>query len=497
MKILALNPPFLKGFSREARSPGVAMSGTFYYPMWIAYAVGYLEKFGHEVLFLDAPAANFTPDEVIEKAIKFGPYLAIIDTSTPSIYADVETAVMLKEHMSNLFTVLVGVHVSALPAETLNLNKQVDAVAFGEYDETLVDLAKKLSIGRTDELLRSVRGLAFRSSDGSIVKNAERPFLTELDDFPLVASVYKKHLNISPYFYGHSMYPLIVIMTGRGCPFHCTYCVVPQILQGHTYRKRSIASIVAEFRYVKDNFREVKEIMIEDDTLTADRNRCRELSQELINRHLTTIPWSANSRADVDYETMVVMRKAGCRLFCVGFESGEQEILDNIRKGTKIETIRRFVKDAKRSGIMIHGCFMVGNRGETPATLEETLRFAKELNPDTAQFFPIMVYPGTSDYSYFQEKGWIVSKNFREWISPEGLHSSTVSNPEMPYESLVAFCDRARKEFYLRPRYIIFKILQGIRHPDEAKRILKAFSKFWGYLIKGSKPNFPCKNCHK
>jgi anaerobic magnesium-protoporphyrin IX monomethyl ester cyclase len=484
MKILALNPPFLKGFSRESRSPAVAKSGTFYYPMWLAYAVGYLEKSGHEVLFIDAPAAQLTLDQVLKKAIAFAPDLAMIDTSTPSIYADVETAVTLKKHLDNLFTVLVGVHVSALPAETLALNNQLDAVAFGEYDKTLADLAEKLSIGRTDELLGSIAGLAFHSSNGAIVKNSPRPFLTELDDFPLVSSVYKKHLDIKPYFYGHSLYPLIVIMTGRGCPFHCTYCVVPQVLQGHAYRKRSIASIVAEFKYIKDNFPEVKEIMIEDDTLTADKSRCRELSRELIDKKLISIPWSANSRADVDYETMVLMKKAGCRLFCVGFESGEQAILDNIQKGTDLETIRRFVKDAKRAGIMIHGCFMVGNRGETKATLEKTLQFAKELNPDTAQFYPIMVYPGTSDFSYFHEKGWIVTDDFRKWISPEGLHSSTVSNPDLPYEILVKFCDRARREFFLRPRYIVFKIIQGIRHPNEGQRNIKAFLKIWSYLFK-------------
>jgi radical SAM superfamily enzyme YgiQ (UPF0313 family) len=491
MKILALNPPFLKGFSRESRSPAVAKSGTFYYPMWLAYSVGYLEKSGHEVLFLDAPGAQLNLDQVLEKTLAFGPDLAIIDTSTPSIYSDIETAVALKKAVPGLFTVLVGVHVSALPAETLGLSERLDAVAFGEYDETLLDLAEKLSEGRFDERLRSIKGLAFRSSSGAVVKNAPRPFITDLDAFPLVSGVYKKHLDISPYFYGHSLYPLVVIMTGRGCPFRCTYCVVPQVLQGHTYRKRSIASIGEEFRYIRDNFPEVKEIMIEDDTLTADKNRCRELSRELIDNHLTSIPWSANSRADVDYETMVLMKKAGCRLFCVGFESGEQAVLDSIQKGTNIETIRHFVKDAKRAGIMIHGCFMVGNRGETPATLEKTLRFAKELNPDTAQFYPIMVYPGTSDFAYFKGKGWIVSNNFREWITPEGLHSSTVSNPDLPYEALVAFCDRARREFYLRPRYLFFKALQGLRHPYEAQRNLKAFSKFWGYLFKGRKPDVP------
>ena len=289
----------------------------------------------------------------------------------------------------------------------------------------------------------------------------------------------------------HSLHPLVVIMTGRGCPFHCTYCVIPQVLQGHNYRKRSVASIVEEFAYIRKNFPEIKEIMIEDDTLTADKDRCAEFSRLLIEKRLTSLPWSANSRADVDYETMRLMKSAGCRLFCVGFESGDQNILNNIRKGTRIDIIERFVRDAKRAGILIHGCFMVGNRGETRETLETTLAFAKRLNPDTAQFFPIMVYPGTSDYAYFMEKGWVVSKNFRDWITPEGLHSSTVSNPDLPYELLVRFCDRARREFYLRPRYLIYKLVQSVRHPSEAKRTFKALSTFKSYLFRSSRHRDP------
>jgi radical SAM superfamily enzyme YgiQ (UPF0313 family) len=232
------------------------------------------------------------------------------------------------------------------------------------------------------------------------------------------------------------------------------------------------------------NFSGVKEIMIEDDTLTVNKKRCVQLSQALIDENLTSIPWSANSRADVDYETMRLMKRAGCRLFCVGFESGNQQILDNICKGTKITVIERFMKDAKRAGIMIHGCFMVGNRGENRQTLEDTLVFAKKLNPDTAQFFPIMVYPGTSDYVYYQEKGWIISDNFRDWVTPKGLHSSTMSNPDLPHDELVRFCDRARKEFYLRPNYLMFKIWQSIKNPAEAKRNIKAFFTLGNYLFK-------------
>lgn len=487
MKILTLNPPFLPKFSRESRSPAVAKSGTLYYPMWLAYATGYLEKAGNEVLLIDAPAAELSLEQVIKAARDFKPDMVVLDTSTPSIYSDVQTGAALKDVFPGLFVVLVGVHVSALPLETLESSSKIDAVAFGEYDETLVDLAQKLSSGKRDEAtLSSVPGLAFRKDDGALVRNDPRPFMENLDDIPFVSKVYRRFLDVQPYFYGHSRHPIVVLVTGRGCPFHCTYCVVPQTLQGHKYRKRSIESIVQEFIYIRDNFPEVKEIMIEDDTLTADRKRCRELSEALVATGAHKIPWSANSRADVDLDTMRLMRKAGCRLFCVGFESGEQAILDNIKKSITLDKISDFMRNASKAGIMVHGCFMVGNRGETRETLEKTLRFAKELSPDTAQFYPIMVYPGTSDYNYFEEKGWIVSHDFRKWLTDEGLHSSVVSNPDLTYEELVNFCDRARREFYLRPGYMFSKAKQMITHPSEAKRIVKAAVTFAKYLMQPS-----------
>jgi len=521
MKILALNPPFLPKYSRESRSPAVTKSGTLYYPMWLCYAAGYLEKVGHEVRLIDAPAAGMSVDKVIEAVRDFGPDMAVLDTSTPSIYSDVQVGEALKAAFPGIFIALVGVHVSALPEETLALSAQIDAVAFGEYDETLVELANKLaahntattdaggsadaekssiyadelvnSIGankstgtKKDDLLNGIRGLAFRAEDGTVKKNETRPYIDDLDAIPPVSHVYHKHLDITPYFYGHSRHPIVVLVTGRGCPFRCTYCVLPQTMQGHRYRKRSIESIVQEFLFIRDNFPGVKEIMIEDDTLTADKKRCRELAEALIVTGGNKVPWSANSRADVDLETMRLMRKAGCRLFCVGFESGEQAILDNIQKAITLDKIAAFTRDAKRAGIMVHGCFMVGNRGETKETLEKTLRFAKELNPDTAQFYPIMVYPGTSDYQYFGEKGWIISQDFRKWLTEDGLHSSVVSNPDLRYEELVAFCDRARREFYLRPGYMFSKFKQMIVNPGEAKRIVKAGFTFFKYLMQPS-----------
>jgi radical SAM superfamily enzyme YgiQ (UPF0313 family) len=489
MKILVCNPPFLDKFSRESRSPAVNKSGTLYYPMWLAYAVGYLEKQGHTVLFLDAPAQHLDRETVYNKAKAFDAELAVFGTSTPSIYNDVEVAAGLKAHLPEVFTCCVGVHVSAVPEETLTQAPAgLDAVAIHEYDETLNQLAQTLAANGPDtreQRLAQVKGLAFRTNDGRIVRNEDRPFMKDLDELPFVSYVYKKHLkDISPYFYGHSRHPLVVIVTGRGCPFHCTYCVIPQTLHGHTYRKRSVTNIVNEFVYIRDTFPDVKEIMIEDDTLTIDRTRCRALAQGLIEAKATTIPWSANSRADVDYETLKMMKKANCRLLCVGFESGDQTILDNIRKSISLDTIYRFRKAARRAGILIHGCFMVGNKGETDETLQKTLAFAKKLNPDTAQFYHIMVYPGTDAYRYYCEKQCVHTHNYREWITEEGLHSSVVSVPGMSSEKLVRFCDQARREFYLRPRYIAGKMVQIVTKPGESKRIFKAFGTFRRFLFR-------------
>lgn len=480
MRVLALNPPFHPRFSREMRSPAVTKSGTLYYPMWLAYAAGLLEKEGHELLFLDAPARLLSVQETLRRAQEFKPGFILMDTSTPSIFNDIEVAVELKNALPEAFITLVGPHVSALPAETLNHSGFIDAVAVGEYDFTVLDLVTALEKGTP---LDQVKGLAFRK-DGSVRTTPPREMIQDLDALPFVSSVYKKHLDYHDYFYGHSLYPICVIVTGRGCPFRCTFCVYPQTMHGHKYRFRSIDHVVGEFEYIHKNFPDVKEIMIEDDTFTANPERCRAISERLIEKKLNTIPWSANSRADVDYATMAVMAKAGCRLFCVGFESGDQAILDNIKKKTTLPVIKRFATDARRAGILVHGCFMVGNRGETRETLKKTLALALELNPDTAQFFPIMVYPGTEDFEWVRSKGYLTSEDYSKWVTEEGLHNSVVSNPDLTYEELVQFCDYARRAFYLRLSYFLLKIGQSLRNPTEAVRNLKGFRNLFSHLWK-------------
>jgi len=236
---------------------------------------------------------------------------------------------------------------------------------------------------------------------------------------------------------------------------------------------RSVGNLVDELEYIKRELPEVREVFLEDDTLTVVPERARMISREIIDRGLKII-WSTNARADVDFDTMALMRKAGCRLLCVGFESASQRVLDKLGKHIKNETYMRFRKDAGRAGLMVHGCFMYGNEGENPSTMRRTLDLAKRLNCDTAQFYPIMVYPGTRAYDDYKEKGFITARRYSEWLTPEGQHNCVVAMPGISAKELVDFCNLSRREFYLRPAYILSKIGQIITRPKETKRIFRA-----------------------
>lgn len=482
MNIVMLNPPFLKRFSRAQRSPAVIKSGTLYYPIWLAYATGALEKEGHCVKLIDAPAEKLSLDAVLTLVSDYKPQLAVLDTSTPSIYSDINVAREIKRVAPDCFIALVGTHVSALPEETLKLATSIDAIAIGEYDFTLKELA---SVIQSKGDLKGVPGLCFRCN-GKIMRNASRAYIENLDDLPFVSAVYKKHLKIENYFYSITKHPQITIMTSRGCPYQCSFCVYPQTIHGHTNRRRSVPNVIEEFKFIRKEFPHVKEIFIEDDTFTLDKKYCTEFSERMISEGIT-IPWTANSRVDIKEETLRHLKDANCRLLCIGIESGDQAILDNIKKGIKLEQIKEFVKNAKKIGILVHACFIIGNPGETKGTLQKTLDFAKELKPDTVQFFPLMVYPGTEAYTWAKENGYLETQDYSKWITDEGLHNCVISTPELSSNDLVKFCDDARQSFYLRPRYILSKIVQIVIHPSESKRILKTAFIFFKYLSRGSR----------
>lgn len=481
MKILLLNPPFLPNFSRAQRSPAVTKSGTLYYPIWLAHATGVLEQAGHEVKLVDAPASGLTREDCERLVDDFQPQLLVLDTCTASIMSDHEVGVALKNRVPGAFLTLVGTHVSALPEASMALNPGIDAIAKGEYDYTLRELAAMLP---DRSRLGEVLGLIFRQGD-QVVRNADRPYIQNLDEIPFVTPIYKKFLDITKYFNPNSYYPMVQVISGRGCHARCTFCVLPQTLQGRSYRKRSVENVAAEFEYIQREMPEVQGVFFEDDTLTSDKERCRALSEELIRRG-NRLKISANARADVDYETLRLMKKAGFVTVCVGFESGDQDLLNNIRKGIRIEGMHQFVKDARKAGILVHGCFMTGLPGETRETMQKTLDLAIALNPDTVQFYPIMVYPGTEAFDWYQANDYLTTRNYSNWLTSDGMHNTVIQLPGLKPQDLVQWCDDARRAFYLRPGYILSKLGQVLTNPYELKRKMKSARTFMRYLIKGS-----------
>jgi len=489
MNILVLNPPFLKKFSRPQRSPAVTKSGTLYFPIWLAYCAGVLEAAGHRITFMDAPARGIDLDATVNQVGELRPELIVMDTSTPSIHNDIAVGETIKRIVPEVFIVMVGTHASALPEKTLKESNAIDAIARREYEYTVRDLASILERkGRQEDkekALGTVAGLSFRVGD-SIVHNPDRNLIENLDELPWVSRVYAKHLRIDDYFNPNALYPMVTLITSRGCPFRCSFCVYPQVMTGRRYRFRSIEDVVDEIEYVVRRFPEAKSIFFEDDTLTANKKRCMDFADALIRREIG-IPWEANSRIDLDLETMKKIKAAGCRELCVGFESADQDVLNSMKKGIILNRMFQFMKDARRSEILIHGCFMVGFPGETRESCERTINLAIKLKPDTVQFYPVMVYPGTEAYDEYKNMGWLTAKDYSEWITPEGLHNCVVRNETLTSEDLVRLCDQGRRKFYLRPRYFLYKLSQIIERPSEIVRTAKASRVFFKHLIAGSR----------
>ncbi len=473
MRILFLNPPFKGRFSRASRSPAVTKGGTLYYPIWLAYATGVAELAGHEAMLLDAPARGWDAAETLRRIHAFSPQLVVADTSTPSMSSDAAFVASIKECVPDAHLNLVGTHPSALPEAALQLDARLDSVCVGEYDYTARDLAAALEGKRP---LHDVEGLVFRdrvSGDNEIVRNTEREKIEDLDAIPFVSSVYQKHLRPEDYFFASAAYPMMMLITGRGCPFRCFFCVYPQVFHSRRYRGRSPENVAAEFAFIAKTFPHVREIGIEDDCFTADKQRARRICELLIAQG-NRLRWYCNVRGDLSEDLLRLMKQAGCRLVTVGFESCDEAVLKAMRKGETVQRYRAFAKATRKAGILVHGCIMTGNPGDTPETLAVSYAFAKEMDCDSMQFYPLYVYPGTEAYDWAKENGYLTTEDYDQWLTPEGLHNCVLDLPSYPGTEMIRLCDDYLQRYHLRPTYLVRKLVQAMRSPSEGYRSLKS-----------------------
>jgi hopanoid biosynthesis associated radical SAM protein HpnJ len=467
LKTLFLQPPSFDGFDGGAGSRYQARREikSFWFPTWLAQPAALLP----DSTLIDAPPARLTMADVLPHAKTHD--LLIIHTSTPSFGNDVKVAEAFKAQNPKLIIGFIGAKVAVQPDESLARAAVIDFVAGNEFDFTIKEIAEGKPLAEVD-------GISYRAADGQLVKNKDRAILHDMDQLPFVTEVYRKHLRIEDYFIGYLMHPYISIYTGRGCKSRCTFCLWPQTVGGHTYRTRSVENVVEEIRRAKEMFPQVKEFMFDDDTFTDNLPRAEAIARELGKMGIT---WSCNAKANVPYDTLKVLKENGLRLLLVGYESGNQQILHNIKKGMRIDVAKQFTKDCHTLGIKIHGTFIVGLPGETQETLKETIEFAKEINPHTIQVSLAAPYPGTFLYNQAVKEGWLDIEN-AELIDEHGVQIAPLHYPHLTHREIFKAVETIYRSFYFRPSKIFSILNEMIRSPDMMKRRLREGVEFFAFL---------------
>jgi hopanoid biosynthesis associated radical SAM protein HpnJ len=467
MRTLFLQAPSYDGYDggagaryqmrREVRS--------FWYPTWLAQPAALVE--GSKLI--DAPPHRLSFDDVAPEAMQRD--LIVMHTSTPSFASDVKTAEALKARNPRLKIGMIGAKVAVESDASLKASPAIDFVARNEFDFTIKEVAE----GRD---LAHVAGLSWRRADGTIVHNEDRTILESMDDLPFVTPIYKRDLVIENYFGGYLKHPYISFYTGRGCKSRCTFCLWPQTIGGHRYRTRSVGHVIEELRWAQKAFPQVKEFFFDDDTLTDNAPRVEALAREIGKLGIT---WSCNAKANVPRSTLKIMKDNGLRLLLVGYESGNQKILHNIKKGMLVDVARRFTKDCHDLGIVIHGTFILGLPGETKETIEETIRFATEINPHTIQISLAAPYPGTFLHKQALENGWLVDEK-PQLLTDLGTQMAALNYPHLSHTEIFQSVDDFYRRFYFRAPKIASIVGEMVRSPEMMKRRLREGVEFFKFL---------------
>jgi len=463
-KTLLLNPPSYDGFDGGAGSRYQAKREirSFWYPTWLAQVAALLP----DSKLIDAPARGLSLDAVVAYADKFE--LLILYVSAPTFQSDIAVAERFKAENPALMIGLVGAHVATLPEASLRASDKIDFVARHEFDYTILEIAQGKELAAID-------GITWRNGD-ALVSNKDRALIHDMDGLPMVAPVYHRDLVVEDYFIGYLKYPYMSFYTGRGCRSKCSFCLWPQTIGGHVYRTRSPAMVVEEVALMQERFPQVQEFFFDDDTFTDDHARAEEIARGLGKLGVT---WSCNAKPNVPFETLKILKENGLRLLLVGFESGVQEILNNIKKGTRIDIVKRFARDCRQLGIVIHGTFIMGLPGETTETIEQTIRFAKEINPHTIQVSLAAPYPGTLLYNQAIANGW-----FRDGglVRDDGLQIAALNYPHLSSEQISEALARFYKAFYFRPKKIAEITFEMLKSWEMTKRRLREGVEFFHFL---------------
>jgi hopanoid biosynthesis associated radical SAM protein HpnJ len=466
LRTLFLHPPSYAGFDggAGARYQARREVRSFWYPTWLAQPAALVP--GSRLV--DAPPAGRTVEDVV--ALARGYELAVLHTSTPSFAADLKVAEAMKAANPGLRIGLVGAHAAVHQEATLAASLAIDFAAGTEFDFTIQEVAE----GRP---LSAVRGLTYREG-GAARRTAERPPLEDMDALPFVVDVYRRDLVVEQYFIGYLLHPYVSLYTGRGCRSRCTFCLWPQTVGGHRYRTRSVEHVVAEIERARGYFPQVREYFFDDDTFTDDLPRAEAIGRRLGRLGVT---WSCNAKANVPRATLKVLADHGLRLLLVGYESGHQGILNGVRKGVRLDLAREFTRNARDCGIKIHGTFILGLPGETRETIQQTIDFAREIDPHTVQVSLAAPYPGTELYRQAIGQGWLDGQDL---VDGSGVQLSTLGYPHLSRAEIFAAVETFYRRFFFRPRKVMVMLGEMLRDHRMLRRRLGEGREFLRFLAR-------------
>ncbi len=449
-KIMLIFPPLSM---KERYSKNVGNVGGHLPPLGLLWMAAVLEQDGHIVKLLDCPVNNWTLDDVMSKISEFKPDMVGIAAITQLLERAKEVSLSIREKYPEILIFIGGPHVNNMPDESLNETKANIAIV-GEAELTVKKIANNIEKYKGPQIIHGEMVMDLDS-----LPMAAR-HLVDMNKYTALPNTYKKYPHVAS------------IITSRGCPYTCTFCGDAN----GKFRQRSVEKVIEEIKSLQKEYG-IKEISFWDDIFTMNKNWMIEFCNR-IKEDKICILWSCYSRLNLlDSEILKAMKNSGCWNVFVGIESGNQDILDNVKKKITLETIREKIRMIKESGIEVRGSFVLGLPGETPEKARKTIDFAIELEPDYAQFTLCTPHPGTEIWRESEKWGKLNKDftNYNEW-QPVFLPYGYKDSKELKKVHSEAF-----RRFYFRSKYVLGRI-KKIRSIDDVLRYAKGLRMVLGFV---------------
>jgi len=461
-KIILIYPPFPMA---ERYGKGLEQIGTCLPPLGLLSLGAVLENSGYEVKVYDSDLRNSNMEQLVGYVKDYNPDFVGIYCNTSNYHRVASYAENIKK-IKNYPICLGGPHPVIEPAEILK-NKNIDYVIMGEGEMTIIEFFEFLN-GKKD--LGLVKGLAFKNNDGSIVVNQRRELIQELDSLPMPARHLVEMEKYRPSPHHYKELPMATMIVSRGCPFGCLYCASRNIW-GRNYRTRSVPKVIEEIKFLIDKYK-IKNINFWDDLWGAKPGWTEEFCRRMIDEKIK-ISWSCERRVDtVNLETLKMMKKAGCYSIFYGIESFDQECLDAVNKGIKVEQAQKAMELTKKAGIEVRANFILGLPNETPEKVKAMVKKICKINPDYIKFNILTPYPGTALYQEVKKGRWGIFKE--DPNRSTGYFATFLPFGYKSFEELEGMRRYAFRKFHFRPRYIFSKIAK-IRSFSDIKKYINGF----------------------